>query len=188
MGSRRAFPWPASLMVLGALWALGASGPLGCAGKRRPTPTPRPEDIGKVSPDKAVARMLSSGHVELARKTADSLMASKEPGEREAGTYWKAMCLLYANQTDSALAVFETRAGKWSGGLRSVHSEAFLRLARELSQAQAAAKTRKEELSSQETRIDGLQKEAGDLRAEISRLTTEKEKYEKLLKDLETIR
>jgi len=41
---------------------------------------------------------------------------------------------------------------------------------------------------SMQDKIDGLHKETGDLRAEIARLETEKQKYEKLLKDLETIR
>jgi hypothetical protein len=178
-------------IVAGAVLAAAlvvALGAAGCASKPKPTPTPRPEDIGKVSPDKALARMLASGNLELARKTAETLAASKEPGEREAGVYWKALCLLYANQVDSALAIFEGRAGKWSGGLRTVHSEAFLRLARELSQAQAAMRSRKDELSNQESKLEGLQKETGDLRAENARLATEKQKYEKLLKDLETIR
>lgn len=165
-----------------------ALGLFGCGGTAGHAPTPRPEDVGKVSPDKALARMLASGSLEVARKAADSLMSSREPGEREAGVYWKAMCLLYSNQVDSALAIFEARAGKWTGGLRTVHSEAFLHLARELSQAQAAMKARGLELSTQETKVEGLQKETGDLRAEIGRLSEEKQKYEKLLKDLETIR
>jgi hypothetical protein len=167
--------------------ALAAAVLAGCAAKPKsiPTPTPRLEEIGKVSPDKGIARMLASGHADLARKASDSLMASRDPGEREAGTYWKAVCLVYAGQPDSALTIFEARAGKWSGGLRTVHSEAFLRLVRDLTQAQAVIK---KENAAQEARIEGLQKEAGDLRAENSRLTGEKEKYEKLLKDLETIR
>lgn len=154
-----------------------------------PGPTPRPEDVGKVSPDRVIARALASGELDLARRQADSLLACKTPLEREAGLYWKAVVLLYANQIDSSLAIFEARAGKWSGGLRAVHSEAFLRLTRELSLASHAVKTREEHANkSLHNRIEDLQKETGDLRTQITRLETEKQKYEKLLKDLETIR
>lgn len=159
-----------------------------CSGSS-PGPTPRPEDVGKVSPDRIIARALASGELTLARRQADSLLACKTPLEREAGLYWKAVVLLYANQVDSALAIFEARSGKWSGGLRTVHSEAFLRLTRELSLAGAAIKSKRDEHDrTLHDRIEGLQKETGDLRTQIGRLETEKQKYEKLLKDLETIR
>jgi hypothetical protein len=37
-------------------------------------------------------------------------------------------------------------------------------------------------------RVESLEREGTDLRAENQRLETEKQKYQKLLKDLETIR
>jgi hypothetical protein len=53
-------------------------------------------------------------------------------------------------------------------------------------QAEAPMKAGPEK--SLQERVESLQKETGDLRAENARLTSENEKYQRLLKDLETIR
>ena len=142
----------------------------------------------KVPPDKGIARMLASDNVGLAQATADSLSGSKDPVEREIGRYWKAVCYLYRDRPDSAVAILEPMQGKWSGGLRAIHSEAFLRLAREASEARAASRVRRDETARLTHENDAMAKEYVSLKAEISRLETEKKKYEKLLKDLETIR
>ncbi len=154
-------------------------------------------ELHKPQTDRVVAKMLWTGKSDAASRMADSLQASKDPADRELGTYWKAMCWLYRGEPDSALPILENNQGKWSGGLRRVHSEAFLRLARDLSQARAAARAHHEEpAKSQPTapdrgmqeRVDALEKEKSDLLAEVSRLESERDKYQKLLKDLETIR
>lgn len=140
------------------------------------------------SPDKGIARMLASDNVGLAKSTADSLAASKDPVAREIGMYWKAVCFLYRDRPDLAMAILEPMRGKWTGGLRAIHSEVFLRLAREASEARVVSRARREEAARLSQENDALAKEFSSLKAEIARLETEKRKYEKLIKDLETIR
>jgi hypothetical protein len=166
-----------------------------CAGSRsadmpedRSAAAPAKEPFSKGSPDKGIARMLAGDNVGLAQATADSLSMSKHPVEREIGRYWKAVCYLYRDRPDSAVAILEPMQGKWSGGLRAIHSEAFLRLAREASEARAASRVRRDETARLSHENEVLAKEFGSLKAEIARLETEKKKYEKLIKDLETIR
>ena len=138
--------------------------------------------------------MVSKGDLDRAQKMTDSLMISREPAEREIGLYWKALTMLYRDQPDSALAILESNQGKWTGGLRKVHSSLFLAMAREASQNRAASHYRHDDPvkpapdKAMQNRIDALQKDTADLRAENARLAAEKEKYLKLLKDLETIR
>ena len=171
--------------------ALTAALLTGCASTREPTPA---EEAARTSMDKVLARLVSKGELEKAQKTADSLAASKEPAEREIAAYWKAVAWLYRDEPDSALVILEAGQGKWTGGMRKVHTALLLSLARESSQNRAASKARLSEAGkpapdkSMQERIESLQKETGDLRAENARLETEKEKYQKLLKDLETIR
>jgi hypothetical protein len=163
-----------------------------CAGSRAPSSgdDPRPRM------DRALARMVSKGEFDKALRTADSLGASKDPAEREIAAYWKVVTWLYRDEPDSALAILESGQGKWTGGLRRVHAALFLSMAREESVARAASAGRGKhdetvkagpEKSLQE-RLESLQKETGDLRAENARLASENEKYQRLLKDLETIR
>jgi hypothetical protein len=140
------------------------------------------------APDKGIARMLASDNVGLAQATADSLALSKDPVEREVGRYWKAVCYLYRDRPDSAVAILEPMQGKWTGGLRAIHSEAFLRLAREASEARVASRVRRDETSRLSHENDAMAREFSALKAEIARLETEKKTYEKLIKDLETIR
>jgi hypothetical protein len=135
-----------------------------------------------------IARMLAEDNVGLAHATADSLVRSKDAVGREIGLYWKAVCFLYRDRPDSAVAILEPMQGKWTGGLRAVHGEAFLRLAREAAEARAASRQRRDETVRLYHENDAMAREFGALKAEISRLETEKKKYENLLKDLETIR
>ena len=163
----------------------------GCAATRE-TPT---EEAARPPMDKILARLVFKGEFDKAARKADSLSGSKDPAEREIAAYWKSVAWLYRGEPDSALVILEGLQGKWTGGLRKVHAGLFLGMAREASLNRAAARlVRHEEPSrpvpdkSLQDRVDALQKENGDLRAETARLVTEKEKYQKLLKDLETIR
>ncbi|HLP43003.1 MAG TPA: hypothetical protein VK465_15955, partial [Fibrobacteria bacterium] len=97
-------------------------------------------------------------------------------------------CFLYRDRPDLAMAILEPMRGKWTGGLRAIHSEVFLRLAREASEARVVSRARREEAARLSQENDALAKEFSSLKAEIARLETEKRKYEKLIKDLETIR
>jgi hypothetical protein len=146
------------------------------------------ERDGRASPDKGIARLLAGENLGLAQSTADSLAASADPMEREIGLYWKAVCYLYRDRPDSAVAILEPMQGKWSGGLRAIHGEAFLRLAREAGEARAASRVRRDEVARLSHENDAMARETGALKAEIARLETEKRKYERLIKELETIR
>ncbi|MDB5050920.1 MAG: hypothetical protein JWO30_3991 [Fibrobacteres bacterium] len=163
----------------------------GCAATKEPAVA---EDAAKAPLDKILARMVSKGELDKVQRAADSLLASRDPTDREIAAYWKAVTWLYRDEPDSALAILEAGQGKWTGGLRKVHTALFLNLAREASQNRIAGRARHEETArvapdkSMQDKIESLQKETGDLRAENARLETEKEKYQKLLKDLETIR
>jgi hypothetical protein len=164
---------------------------IGCAAGKAPMAG---EDSARSPMDRVLARLVSKGELEKAQHAADSLTASKDPAEREIAAYWKAVTWLYRDEPDSALALLESSQGKWTGGLRKVHAALFLSLAREASQNRAArfhpteiARATPLDKAMQD-RIESLQKETGDLRAENARLETEREKYQKLLKDLETIR
>ena len=145
--------------------------------------------------NKGIGRLLSKGQVDPAFRAAESLMKARTPKERELGTYWKAVCYLYRDQPDSAMAIFDAFQGRWTGGWREAHAQAFLSLAREANASRPVVRVRREEASSKSTqerslleKVEILQKETVDLRSEIARLETEKKKYEKLIKDLETIR
>ncbi|MDB5106491.1 MAG: hypothetical protein JWP91_4180 [Fibrobacteres bacterium] len=165
----------------------------GCAATKEPS-APTDEAL-KAPMDKILARMVSKGEIDRAVRTADSLSASREPAEREIAAYWKTITWFYRGEPDSALAVLEGNQGKWTGGLRKVHAALLLGLARDATQSRVASRVRHEDPAARpvpdkslQDRVDALQKENGDLRAENARLETEKEKYQKLLKDLETIR
>jgi hypothetical protein len=185
-GVRGGMARAALLCCAALLWAA-------CAGTKEVSQ----DDAGTRAPmDKVLARMVFKGEYDRAVRIADSLAASKEPAEREIASYWKAVTWLYRGEPDSALAILEGNQGKWTGGLRKVHAGLFLNLARESSAAKLASNrvVRHEDPAkpapdkSLQDRVDALQKENGDLRAEAARLVTEKEKYQKLLNDLETIR
>lgn len=181
---------------LGAvLHALLACSLLACAGGRGDPPrdasvpaAAAKEPASRTSSDRGIARMLAGNNVGLAQSTADSLAMSRDPVESEIGRYWKAVCYLYRDRPDSAVAILEPMQGKWSGGLRAIHGEAFLRLAREASEARAASRVRRDETARLTHENEVLAREFGSLKAEIARLETEKKKYEKLIQDLETIR
>jgi hypothetical protein len=145
--------------------------------------------------DRMLGRMIAQGKVAAAQVIADSLLASKDPASREIATYWKAICWLNRDEPDSALYLLESFKGKWTGGLRRVHSESFLHLARNarenrlaLRQANMGQPPRLVQDKALQERVETLQREADDLRAEVMRLETERLKYQKLIKDLETIR
>jgi hypothetical protein len=178
-------PFPAVLAVLAALWFGG------CASTRDAVPA---EDAARPPMDKVLARLVFKGEFDKAFRAADSLAGSKDPAEREIANYWKTVTWLYRGEPDSALTLLEANQGKWTGGLRKVHAGLFLGLAREASLSRAAGHARHDDPAkpapdkSLQDRFESLQKENGELRAETVRLASEKEKYQKLLKDLETIR
>ena len=164
---------------------------IGCAATRE---APM-EEPSRPPMDRILARMVFKGEFDKAARTGDSLSGSKDPAEREIAAYWKSVAWLYRGEPDSALVILEAFQGRWTGGLRKVHAGLFLGLAREMSLNRAAGRlVRHEEPprpspdKSMQDRVEALQKENGDLRAEAARLTTEKEKYKQLLNDLETIR
>jgi hypothetical protein len=163
----------------------------GCAGTKEAAPV---GEAARPPMDKVLARMVFKGEFDKAFRTSDSLAVSKDPAEREIACYWKAVAWLYRGEPDSALSLLEPNQGKWTGGLRKVHAGLFLGLAREASLSRAANHVRHEDPAkpvpdkSLQDRVESLQKENGELRAETVRLATEKEKYQRLLKDLETIR
>jgi len=147
---------------------------------------------------------LARGAIDHAQRAADSLYTAGSGEDREIGAYWRAVCWLYRDYPDSALVILEARDNRWSGGMRGVHAGVLLRLARETSLARSAAYARRDaSLKSSHDpdashkaspdkglldRIDALQREAVAQRAEIARLEREKDKFLKLLQDLETIR
>ena len=170
------------------LWILAVMS--GCAATKE---VPLEEPV-RPPMDRILARMVFKGEFDKAARTADSLSLSKEPAEREIAAYWKSVAWLYRGEPDSALVLLEALQGKWTGGLRKVHAGLFLGLAREASYSRAAGRLARHEEpprpadKSLQDRVDALQKENGDLRAEAARLAAEKEKYRRLLSDLETIR
>jgi hypothetical protein len=129
-------------------------------------------------------------------RLADSARASGAPAEREIAIYWKAVAWLHRSEPDSALALLEGQQGRWTGGSLRVHGTLLYKLVRESCAARPVAHGRSEEPDPRpalveralQDRLDALERERTDLRAENQRLETEKEKYQKLLKDLETIR
>lgn len=183
---RRSLPAIAVQAALSA-WLLAA-----CASAPAPAPM---DESNRPALDRVLARMVSKGELDKAMKTSDSVLAAREPAEREIAIYWKSVAWLYRDEPDSAVALLETQQGKWSAGLRKVHGALLLKLARESVAARAASHWRPEDAPKApaadkglQDKVEALQKESSDLRAENQRLETEKEKYKKLLNDLETIR
>ncbi|MDQ3003447.1 MAG: hypothetical protein M3Y08_19570 [Fibrobacterota bacterium] len=177
------------VMAMGA-WLAATLLLVGCAASKTASV---PKEVARAPMDRILARMVWKGDLDRAKMTADSLFFSKEPAEKEIALYWKAVIWLYRNQPDSALVILDANQGKWTGGLRRVHSSLLLAMARDDSQTRSASHNRHEEAAksapdkSMQDRIDALQKETGELRAENARLESEKEKYQKLLKDLDGI-
>lgn len=170
-----------------AAWLLAA-----CASA--PAPAPMDEST-RPALDRVLARMVSKGDLDRAMKATDSVLAARDPADREIAIYWKSVAWLYRDEPDSALALLEGQQGKWSAGLRKVHGALLLKLTRESVAARAASHWRPEDAPKApaadkglQDRVESLQKESADLKAENLRLETEKEKYKKLLNDLETIR
>ena len=182
---------PARALIRG-LAAFATVALCACAGAKEAAPA---DESARPALDRVLARMVNKGEFEKAIKLADSLIVSKDPAEREIAAYWESVAWLYKDEPDSALSVLEPQQGKWTAGLRKVHGALLLKLAREGSAAKAASHWRPEEApkaapadKNLQNQVDALRKESSDLRAENQRLETEKEKYQKLLKDLETIR
>ena len=183
---RMARPWAAAL----AACLLAA-----CAG----TPAPAPAMPGAgVRPafDRALARAAAKGDWDRTMRLADSARASGTPADREIATYWKAVAWLYRAEPDSALALLESQQGRWTGITLRVHGPLLYKLVRESCAARPVTRGRTEDPDPRpalveralQDRLEALERERTDLRAENQRLETEKEKYQKLLKDLETIR
>ena len=176
------------LLLLAALWFGGLAG---CAATKDAAPA---EEPARPPLDKVLARLVFKGEFDKAFRTADSLSASRDPVDREIACYWKSVGWLYRGEPDSALTLLEANQGRWTGGLRKVHAGLLLGLAREASLSRAAGHARHEDPAkpvpdkSLQDRVESLQKENAELRAETVRLATEMEKYQRLLKDLETIR
>lgn len=147
----------------------------------------------KVSDDKIIATMITKGKIFQAQKYSDSLSTRKDSSLREIGTYWKTVCWLYRDEPDSALAVLDSYQGKWSSGIRKVHVEVFLNLARDASHVKALLREKQLDASksSQDKnlplKVETLQQEVVRLHVEISHLESERHKYQTLLKDLEDI-
>ncbi len=157
-------------------------------------PMPSVEPV-LVSQDRVLARFIAMKKYSEAKAMADSLLASRDQAVGEIAIYWKSIAWLYLDRPDSAIALLEQYRGKWTGGVRRVHSEAFLWLAKEASEARLAARQSQQEFQSKSSltqplleRVEVLHKETVALRAEIERLETERSKYQKLLKDLEKVR
>lgn len=196
MGAVRAFsglwrPRPAGPALAAACLPWMMAMMAGCAATREAA---LEEPVARPPMDRILARMVFKGEFDKAARTADSLSGSREPAEREIAAYWKSVAWLYRGEPDSALVLLEALQGKWTGGLRKVHAGLFLGLAREASYSRTAGRLARHEEpprpadKSLQERVDALQKENGDLRAEAARLAAEKEKYRRLLNDLETIR
>ena len=162
-----------------------------------PPPPPDPaQGSGRATLERSLARAASKGEWEKAFRLCDSALAKGDAADREVASYWKAVAWLFRDEPDSALAILESRQGKWSAGARKVHGMLLLKLVRESKAARVPARVRPEEADPRpvpgeralQDRVEALEKESSGLRAENQRLETEKEKYQKLLKDLETIR
>jgi len=160
---------------------------------------PAPGPAGETGPrslDRLLARAASRGEWDKALRMADSAFAAGKAADREAAAYWKAVAWLYRDQPDSAMALLEASQAKWTPGPRKVHAMLLLKLVRESCAVRALARARPEESEARpagadrvmQERVESLERESTDLRAENQRLETEKQKYQKLLKDLETIR
>ncbi|MBW8889221.1 MAG: hypothetical protein JF616_15815 [Fibrobacteres bacterium] len=177
------------------LWALPLSAALLAACATAPATGP----VGDSAPpslDRALARTAAKGEWEKALRMADSAFATGKTSDREAAAYWKVVAWLYRDQPESAQALLEASQGKWAPGPRKVHAMLLLKLVRESCAAHALARARPEEAEAKpvasdrvlQERVESLERESTDLRTENQRLETEKQKYQKLLKDLETIR
>lgn len=158
-----------------------------------------PAPVGESPPpslDRAFARLAAKGEWDKTLRLADSAHAAGKGADREAAAYWKALAWLYRDQPDSAQALLESAQGKWTPGPRKVHAMLLLKLVRESCATRALARARPEEPEARppaqdralQERVETLERESSDLRAENQRLETEKQKYQRLLKDLETIR
>lgn len=179
---------------LSAAWAALAAGLLAaCAGTTAPGPA---EETSRPSLDRVLARTAAKGEWERVSRMSDSAFAAGNAADREAAAYWKAVAWLYRDQPDSAQALLEGSQNKWTPGPRKVHALLLLKLVRESCAARAVARARPEETEPRapapdrglQERVESLERESSGLRAENQRLEVEKEKYQRLLKDLETIR
>jgi len=160
-----------------------------------PGPGPAGEST-QPSLDRALARAAAKGDWDKTMRIADSAFAAGKAPDREAAAYWKAVAWLYRDQPDSAQALLEASQGKWTPGPRRVHAMLLLKLVRESCAVRALARAHPEESEAKpaasdrvlQEKVESLERQSTDLRAENQRLETEKQKYQKLLKDLETIR
>lgn len=147
----------------------------------------------KISEDKLMANLITKGKIFQAQKRADSLIAFKDPVSVEIGSYWSIVCWLYRDEPDSALVVLESNKGKWTSGIRKVHSEVFLNMARNESHVKTLLRQKSVDASKQlqdknlPLKVEMLQQEVVRLRLEVGHLESERHKYQTLLKDLEEI-
>jgi hypothetical protein len=189
----RPLPRCIRLSALAALAGLTAGLLAGCAGTAAPEPA---EGTSRPSLDRALARVAAKGEWEKVSRMSDSAFAAGNAADREASAYWKAIAWLYREQPDSAQALLEGSQNKWTPGPRKVHALLLLKLVRESCATRALARARPEDAEARpapadrglQDRVESLERESSGLRAENQRLEVEKEKYQKLLKDLETIR
>ena len=145
----------------------------------------------KPSVDKVMMRLLSDADYRKAMKMAEGMAASKDYLEQEMGLYWKAITFLHRDLPESAMSILEANEGRWTG-MRKVHGTVLLNLTRDANRTRSSTIREEANRFSADKplheKIESLQKEAADIRAENLRLVAEKKKYLKLLKDLETIR
>jgi hypothetical protein len=185
--------FPRGIRLYPALAALAAGLLAACAGTSAPAPA---EEASRPSLDRALARVAAKGEWEKVLRMSDSASAVGNAADREAAAYWKALAWLYREQPDSAQALLESSQNKWTPGPRKVHALLLLKLVRESCASRALARAHPEEAEARpaapdrglQERVESLERESSGLRAENQRLEVEKEKYQKLLKDLETIR
>lgn len=183
---------PRGIRLFPALAVLAVGLLAACAGS---APVPA-EDASRPSLDRVLARMAAKAEWERVSRMSDSAFAAGNAADREAAAYWKAVAWLYREQPDSAQALLESSQNKWTPGPRKVHALLLLKLVRESCANRAVARARPEETETRaaapdrglQERVENLERESSGLRAENQRLEVEKEKYQKLLKDLETIR
>lgn len=186
-------PLPRSALMAAAALAACLAAACSPAPARGPA---RPGEAARASLDRALARAAARGDWDRTMRLADSARAYGAPADKEIALYWKAVAWLYRAEPDSALALLESQQGRWTAGSLKVHGALLYKLVRESCASRPVAHSRPEEPDPRpavveralQDRLDALERERTDLRAENQRLETEKEKYQKLLKDLETIR
>ena len=148
----------------------------------------------KPSIDRSLAQYLSDKNYSELLPILDSLIALNDKPSHETGIYWKVMYWIDRDKPDSAMKMLANNKGKWSSNIRQVHATALQSLIQDLNFSRLALARRQadglnhpapEKSPLDKTEI--LQRVNALLRAEITKLESQKHKYKELIKDLETI-